>query len=418
MIKFLAKLFGVKEELKQLKKSELEEYIKKQLEKESIEHLFREFSSRIDGISETIKQRCDELEKAGLQNKNISPRAITIMEGNRKAYIHKTMHFTGKVREILGEIKTLADSNKIIDKVSKINEIFDEYNKTTQKPYYILQEFFANESHKIASGIKEISDSIQQFKDSLKKSDAHKFQEILNLLNKIRNREQKKKELENKKKELEKNFNEEEKNISILKDEIKKIKESPEFNELAKLNDKLKIAKDEQKRFSDEIYYKLAPLSRALRKFAKISFDEKSIDMIISDSFKAMVQIKTETLNKVFSGLAKSIKDGTIALKENVRKKNLEILNKINPEFVKNTQAKIKAQKDNIQELSAAVEKNTLWSRIEDLNNKIEKKQQNISYINKGIQNSEHEIRKITTDDIYKKIKEILNPLKIELVEG
>ena len=417
MIKFFARLFGGKEELKQLKKSELEGYIKKQLDKDNINSLLKEFSGRIDEISKTIGERCDKLEKAELQNKNIPPRAITIMEGNRKAYIHKTMHFTGKIREILSEIKTLNDSNKIIDKISKINEIFDEYNKTTQKPYYILQEFFANESHKVASGIKEISDSIQQFKDSLKKSDAHKFQEILNLINKIENRKQKKKELENQKKELEKNLNEEEKNILVLKDEIKKIKESQEFNELAKLNDNLRIAKDEQKKFSDEIYYKLAPLSRALRKYAKISFDEKSIEMIISDPFKAIAEIKTETLNKIFSGLAKSIKEGTIALKENVRKKNLEILNKINPEFVKNTQAKIKAQEDSIQELSTAVEKNTLWFRIEELNKKIEKKQQHLSHINKEVQNTEHEISKITTEDIYKKVRDILKSLNIELVE-
>ncbi|MBU4284242.1 MAG: hypothetical protein KJ968_03975, partial [Nanoarchaeota archaeon] len=71
MIKFFARLFGGKEELKQLKKSELESYIKKQLDKDSINSLLKEFSGRIDGISETIKQRCDELEKAELQNKNI-----------------------------------------------------------------------------------------------------------------------------------------------------------------------------------------------------------------------------------------------------------------------------------------------------------------------------------------------------------
>jgi len=417
MIKFFERLFGGKEELKQIKKSELESYIKKQLDKDSIEHLFREFSGRIDEISETIKQRCDELEKAELQNKNIPPRAITIMDGNRQAYIHKTMHFTGKIREILSEIKTLNNSSSIIDEVSKINVIFDEYNKTTQKPYYILQEFFANESHKVASGIKEISDLIQQFKDSLKQSDAHKFQEIINLLDKIGNKKQKKKELENQKKKLEKNLNEEEKKISILKDEIKKIKESQEFNELAKLNDKLKIEKDEQKRFSDEIYYKLAPLSRALRKYAKISFDERSIEMIISDPFKAIAWIETEALNKVFSGLIKSIKEGNIALKENVRKKNLEILNEINPGFVKNTQAKIKTHKDNLQKLSAAVEKNTLWFRIEELNKEIEKKQHYLSNMNREIQNNEHEIIKITTEDIYKKIKDILKSLNIELVE-
>jgi len=418
MIKFLARLFGEKEELKQLKKSELEGYIKKQLEKGSIEHLFREFSGRIYELSETIRERCNELEKAELQNKNIPPRAITIMEGNRKAYIQKTIHFINRIREILDELETLANSSSIIDKVSKINEMFDEYNKSTQKPYYILQEFFANESHRIANSIKEISDSIDNFKDDLKKSDIHKLQEVLDFLNKIRNREQRRKELENQKKELEKNFSEEEKNISILKHEIKKIKQSPEFNELAKLNDKLRIAEDEQKRFSDEIYYKLAPLSRALRKYAKISFDEKIIDIIVSEPFRAMAELETETLNKTFSALAKRIKEGNISLKENVRKKNLEILNEINSEFVKNAQEKIKAQESNIQKISAAVEKNTLWSEIDDLNKKIEKNQQHLAYINKEIQNAEHEISKITTDDIYKRMKEVLNLLKIELVEG
>jgi len=417
MIKFLARLFGAKDELKQLKKNELESYIKKQLDKDSINSLLKEFSGRIDEISETIKERCDELEKAELQNKNIPPRAITIMDGNRKAYIHKTMHFTGKIREILSEIPTLTDSDIVIDNISKINEMLDEYNKTTQKPYYILQEFFANESHKVASGIKEISNLIHQFRDSLKQSDAHKFQEILNLLNKARNRKEKKKDLENQKKEIEKNLSEEEKNILILKHEIKKIKESSEFNELAKLNDKLKIEKDEQKRFSDEIYYKLAPLSRALRKYAKISFDEKSVEMIIFDPFKAMVMIKTEALNNVFSGLAKSIKERKIALKDNVQKKNLLILNEINPGFLKDMQTRIKTQMENIKNLSIEIERNTLWSKIEELNKETEKKQQHISNISREILNTEHEISKITTDDVYKRIKEILNSLKIELVE-
>lgn len=417
MIKFLARLFGEKKELKQLKKSELEDYIKKQLEKGSIGHLFREFSGRINELSETVKQRCSELEKAELQNKNIPLRAITIMEGNRKAYIQKTIHFIGRIRESLDELETLTNSSSMIDTVSKINEMFDEYNKSTQKPYYILQEFFANESHRIANSIKEISDSIDNFKDDLKKSDIHKLREVLDFLNKIRNREQRRKELENQKKELEKNFSEEEKNISILKHEIKKIKQSPEFNELAKLNDKLRIAEDEQKRFSDEIYYKLAPLSRALRKYAKISFDEKIIDIIVSEPFKAMAELETETLNKTFSALAKRIKEGNISLKENVRKKNLEILNEINSEFVKNAQKKIKAQESNIQKISAAVKKNTLWSEIDDLNKKIEKNQQHISNIRREILNFEHEISKITTDDIYNKIKDILKSLNIELVE-
>ncbi|MBU3941329.1 MAG: hypothetical protein KKF74_00250 [Nanoarchaeota archaeon] len=415
MIKFLARLFGGKEELKQLKKSDLERYIKKQLDNDSINSLLKEFSERIDEISETIKERCDELEKAELQNKNIPPRAITIMDGNRKAYIHKTMHFTGKIREILSEIQTLTDSDNIIDNISKINEMLDEYNKTTQKPYYILQEFFANESHKVASGIKEISDLIHQFRDSLKQSDAHKFQEILNLLNKTRNRKERKKELENQKKELEKNLDEEEKNILVLKDEIKKIKKSPEFNELTKLNDKLKIEKDEQKRLSDEIYYKLAPLSRALRKYAKISFDEKSVEMIVFDPFKAIALIKTEALSNVFLGLAKSIKERKITLKDNVQKKNLLILNELDPGFLRDMQTKIKTQMENIKNLSIEIERNTLWSKIEELNKEIEKKQQHLSNISREILNFEHEISKITTDDVYKKIIDILKSLNIEL---
>ncbi|GEM_PF-4837144 len=415
MIKFLARLFGAKEELKKLKKSELEGYIKKQLEKGSIEHLFREFSGRINELSETIKQRCDELGKAELQNKNIPLRALTIMEGNRKAYIQKTIHFTGRIKGILDELETLTNSSSIIEGVSKMNEVFDEYGKSTQKPYYILQEFFANESHRIANDIKKISESIGNFKDDLKKSDIHKFQKVLDLLNKIKNREQRKKELEESKKELERSFKEGEREISKINDKINKIKKSQGFNELAKLNDGLRIAKDEQKRFSDEIYYRLIPLSRALRKYSKISFDEKDIELIVSEPFKAMAEIKTENLNKIFSGLAKSIKEGTVALKENVRKKNLKILNETDPEFVKNAQEKIKAQERNIKKISDAVEKNNLWSGIDDLNRKIEKNQQHLFYVKKEIQNAEHEISKITTDDVYNKIKDILRSLNIEL---
>ena len=120
---------------------------------------------------------------------------------------------------------------------------------------------------------------------------------------------------------------------------------------------------------------------------------------------------------KTFSALAKRIKEGNISLKENVRKKNLEILNEINSEIVKNAQEKIKAQESNIQKISAAVEKNTLWSEIDDLNKKIEKNQQHLAYINKEIQNAEHEISKITTDDIDKKVTDILKSLNIELTE-
>ncbi len=81
MIKFFARLFGGKEELKQLKKSELEGYIKKQLDKDDINSLLKEFSGRIDEISKTIGERCDKLEKAELQNKNIPPRIKTSLQG-------------------------------------------------------------------------------------------------------------------------------------------------------------------------------------------------------------------------------------------------------------------------------------------------------------------------------------------------
>ena len=130
-----------------------------------------------------------------------------------------------------------------------------------------------------------------------------------------------------------------------------------------------------------------------------------------------MAEIETAKLNEIFLRLTKNIKERKIGLKDNVQKKNLLILNELNPGFLRDMQTKIKIQMENIKNLSIEIGKNTLWSKIEELNKEIEKKQQHLSNISREILNTEHEISKITTDDVDKKIIDILKSLNIELVE-
>ena len=72
------------------------------------------------------------------------------MEGNRVAYIKKTEQFVDELKQSFSFNNYRVTDDKLIKKITKVNEIIENYYKQTQKSYYILQEFFANESHKVA----------------------------------------------------------------------------------------------------------------------------------------------------------------------------------------------------------------------------------------------------------------------------
>jgi DNA repair exonuclease SbcCD ATPase subunit len=413
MIKFLERFFKKKEPLR-IERKNLDSFINSKLENSEIKSFAQGFLEQLDEILDEMSETCTELENAELHNKNIPPRAITIMEGNRKAYIHRTRYFMDNIKKLFAGISETNNSENIIKKIIDMREILEEYTKATQKSYFVLQEFFANESSQVASKIKQINSLSTELEKKIKNSDTHKLQEISMLLEKIKNLNEKNKELNQEKKNLEKNLAEENKKIRQLNEKISEIKNSEDFRKLSESDKNLNEAKEKKKQLSDEIAYKISPLSRALRKFAKISLDENKVNFLISDSFNAIASIETEKLVDLFSELSKNIEKEKLGLKEKVREKYISIISEFDKEFIETFKKKIKTIDSRIKELSLEINKSHVWKNIEDLKNKIEKMENFAAQIKREISICDENISKIKTEEINKKITEILKSMDIE----
>ncbi|MDD5086786.1 MAG: hypothetical protein PHV16_03460 [Candidatus Nanoarchaeia archaeon] len=414
MIKFLDRLFKKKEPII-IERKGLHSFVENKLENSEIKSFAQGFLEQLDEILDEMSKTCNELENAELHNKNIPPRAITIMEGNRKAYLHKTRYFMDNIKKLFAGISESNNSENIISKINNMKEILEEYTKATQKSYFVLQEFFANESSQVASKIKQINSLSTELEKKLKSSDTHKFQEISSLLEKIKNLDEKNKELNQEKKNLEKNLDEENKKIKKLNEKTSEIKNSDDFKKLSETQEKLDEAKEKKKQLSDEIAYKISPLSRALRKFAKISLDENSVNLLISEPFNAIKNIETDKLVDLFSNLRKNIENKNLGLKEKVINKYISIISEFNKKFIEELKNKIKTLNSRIKELSSEINKNHIWKNIEDLNSRIEKIEKSAAQIKREILICDENINKIKTEDISTKIKEILKSMDIEV---
>lgn len=416
MIKFLERFFRKKEPLR-IERKNLDSFINSKLENSEIKLFSKEFLEQLNEHINNISEKCKELENAELQNKNIPSRAITIMQGNRKAYIQKTIQFTDKIKRIVEGIDQTNDSEKILGKISEMKYLLEEYTKATQKPYFVLQEFFANESKNIASEIKQINDLFEKLEKKIKNSDTHKFQEVSLLIEKIKNLDEKNSKLHKEKKTLEKSLIEEEKKINGLNKEINKIKNSDEFKKLSNIQEELGEARAQKKQLSDEINYKISPVSRALRKFAKISLDEDKVNFLISEPFNAVKNIETEKLADLFLDLRKNIQNENLGLKKKVRGKYLSIISEFDKKFIENFKGRIRTLNSKIKELSSEINKSRIWKNIEDLNSRVEKIEKSAEQIKREVSICNENISKINTKDINAKIKEILESMDIELTK-
>src|SRR3989344_1991619 len=168
MLEFVKKLFQKEEEKQKPARTinlhEMEEWIN-----EKAKPLTEEIRQRTDLILMKIDEEVQKtrfnleiLENARLQNPNIPFKAKQYMEGNRKAYIRSANSFLGQM-----EINN-KDYFYLLEFCKKFDELIDELNKGTIRSYTILQEFFANETGKIAMNLKNFDSLFRQLKAVLK----------------------------------------------------------------------------------------------------------------------------------------------------------------------------------------------------------------------------------------------------------
>ena len=115
--------------------------------KDDIQAKFNEIRINCERARESSRALANTM----LRNDKIPERAIQVMQGNREAYIKSVNLF-------LDQIKTPSSINMglINDFLSRFEENLNYFTKTSSRSYYVLQEFFRDESGAIAQYIKKV----------------------------------------------------------------------------------------------------------------------------------------------------------------------------------------------------------------------------------------------------------------------
>src|SRR3989338_2811741 len=167
MLDFLKKIFqnGEQETKKaiEIRLPILEEWLKEKSRPlmEDARIRIEEFLMKLNEELQRTRFNVEVLENAKLQNPNIPFKAKQYMEGNRKAYVRVVNSFLGHMEINNKDYFYLVDFCKLFD------ELINDLNKGTFRSYTILQEFFANETSRIAHNLKNFDGLFKELKSAL-----------------------------------------------------------------------------------------------------------------------------------------------------------------------------------------------------------------------------------------------------------
>ncbi|MCF7860817.1 hypothetical protein K9M79_01110 [Candidatus Woesearchaeota archaeon] len=412
MFDFLKKFFKKEETV--IKRSKLEEFINGRLKsfEGNMKDRYRAYKKKITELRDEIEDKCIKLEKATLRNENIPARAINIMNGNRSAFVKSVRLLMEQVK---GREFESTNISKLSDHARDMDNMLDAYNKSTKKSYFVLQEFFANESGDIAKSIKKLDLINKEFTKEVEDSEYFRYLSIKELLDSQRNKNNKILELKKKNKRKLEALRNAKLNLKNIKSEVQAIRQSSEYESLKNLDNTINESYAKRKKIADGIYHKFSPLSRALRKYAKISIDAGISTNIESDVVDAIGKHSAGQIRTTLDGLKRSIESGSLSLKDNVKEKNLALLSEISIDWISKHKKDLEECEKIIINAKEEVNKSDLQNTLNDLSEKIERKKEEIVDIQKVIDAVENEISKSDSHEIEDKIKISLNNMEIIL---
>jgi len=276
---------------------------------ESTKDVISDHLKQIEKMSQQTETRLEQLRNAKLRNSNIPARAKQILRGNLDAYIHKVSTFISEI-----SYPEEIDFKSVISFSEKMQKKIEELGKSTTKAYYVLQEFHANESHKVAITIKMIEKIIKNIITDMGVVDVTKMENLRKDIHHVENLE---KNIEEKRslisaKEKEK-LDYKKKNTG-LKNGIEEIESSDEYKSYKELkNRKDDLNKDFT---SKKLEFVNDFVSKPLKKFERSAFDNVDwIKKYNSDPANALISDTGFVIQDILRSLKNSMENDRLDFK-------------------------------------------------------------------------------------------------------
>ena len=278
----------------------------------------------------SILEKLNSLRDAELQNKNIPTRAMQLMDGNREAYIKKIRNFLEQI-----ELPDMESYTLINDFADNFDTRLDELNKSTYKGYEVMKEFFYNQATDIAMGIKDISTNIKKLKQLVANKELSKIEHLRGLIEKIDRFNDKKEKLSKEIDEQIYAIKETEQKIENVKKRFEEIKKSKEYSEYKRTDEEKEALMEKIKSEKDEIIQLFSILKKSLKKYKRESLNEKLIEEYLEDPNQALLKDSELSILLVLAKLKENIEQNKIELKDKKKEKTIEVISKLNEEFLK-----------------------------------------------------------------------------------
>ncbi|MBI2660687.1 hypothetical protein HYX09_00290 [Candidatus Woesearchaeota archaeon] len=336
----------------------------------------------------------EALKNSELQNPDISIKAKQYMAGNREFYANAVIKWSESLK--YGGNYGFEELRHFI---VSFRESINELNKATLKSYTILQEFFANESSKVASIIKDMENSVNDLDSRLNSPKILDIEKIRNgiagIKEKLTLREGMEKELGAISREIEDARKKREEMVR----EVDALKQSENFVRYKGLKQEREALLKSITSCEDIMGQSFSVLERALRKYSHIAFEhEQLIISYLSAPLDTLVGDKALVIMRILDKTRENLEKGVLRLDDDKKQKSLEEIKKLNNEFF--TQM--------IGEYSAAAK------RIKEIDKDI--RELNLSAVmgehNSRLNNIDFSIRNL--DKSQAKVKEAIGKLAID----
>ncbi|MBR9699525.1 hypothetical protein GOV09_03670 [Candidatus Woesearchaeota archaeon] len=413
MFGFLKKLFKKEEEIiEKIKAEELGiwfEHKAEQIERNSTQ-LLDTFRKQLSNKMVQVRELLKNLEKASLRNSNITIREKQFMEGNRKSYVQRTLLYLKEIDDMLEE--------ELHFFLYHYPQYLENFSKSTQRSYRILQEFFSNETREIALKIKELDDVVGDIQKDEEMHNYSKIEKIKKGLEKVVQMVQKEKELEEELKKAKREVSTIEQDKKTLADTKKSLEESKEFKEYTKLEQDIGHAEEKIKKLKQDIYDLFSPITRALRKYQRIALEhEKKIEHYCQDAWDALLKDEATDILHIAKGLSTNIKNGSLVLKN--KDKILACIDKMDKKFFSDMKKQHADHIKNKEDIHKKLKEHTTKKEFDKVAKKIEDRKSKISMTKEMLERLTEELNSIDLvhmrDELKKDIEHLLK-VKIEFM--
>jgi len=405
MLDFLKNILGQgkKKGSASLKPNEVEQFIEENA-KNRVENFRQQLQKRLNSVKAEVAAGAEslaKLEKAELRNKKIEQRLISIMEGNRKAYVAKVTAFFSQVNP-----PDSPGPEEINNYTAKYWEQLRLMSSATAKPYYVLQEFFAHESRDVAISIKKTELLIKEIEQLNVESPLRTIKEIGSSKDRLSKHIGLQTDLTVRISELGQEISQMEETKKSIEALIAKVRGGEGFEAYNRLLKERDEADARIKKHRDELEQMFAVLERSLRKYERMTLEPKVVQEYLENPVRALKDDEDFKIIGLLQKMGQLLAGNKI--EEKKKEKCIEIIGQLSTDYLSAFLIRLKELEEEKRVIQNNLSMNTVMQQLGELSYKLEHQNQKIQRADKETADTRQKLDNLKIDELKKEIEEKL----------